>query len=116
MIEQRHARSVAAQSAGCGVIPVATGSAPRGLAVVLRGTRRIRASSASHRDGRRRDLLAVIAGLPRGWCRDGVVDEDAGDGGGCGEAIAVEYASAGRGAVDEQRQLFSELLGVGGAG
>ena len=48
--------------------------------------------------------------------RDGVVDEDGGDGGGGGEGLGVEDAAAGRGAVQEQRQLLAELLGVGGAG
>src|SRR4051812_7358611 len=49
-------------------------------------------------------------------CRDGVVDEDDCDGGGGGEAVGVEDSAAGRGAVQEQRQLLAELLGVGGAG
>ena len=50
-------------------------------------------------------------------CRgDGVVDEDGGDGGGGGEGVGVEDPSAGRGAIEKQRQLFAELFGVGGAG
>src|SRR5690606_36121562 len=47
---------------------------------------------------------------------DGVVDEDGGDGGGGGEALAVEDSRAGRGAVEEQCELFAELFGDGGAG
>src|SRR4029079_8256338 len=50
-------------------------------------------------------------------CRgDGVVDEDDCDGGGGGEGVGVEDSTAGRGAIQEQRQLLAELLGVGGAG
>src|SRR3954469_21480993 len=50
-------------------------------------------------------------------CRgDGVVDEDDCDRGGGGEGVGVEDSAAGRGAVQEQRELFAELLGVGGAG
>src|ERR1700729_2068013 len=50
-------------------------------------------------------------------CRgDGVVDEDGGDGGGGGEGVGVEDSVAGRSAIQEQRQLFAELFGVGGAG
>src|SRR4051794_33817597 len=59
---------------------------------------------------------AVVAGLLRRWRGDGVVDEDGGDGGGGGEGFAVEVSGAGRGAVDEECQLFAELFGVGGAG
>ena len=33
-----------------------------------------------------------------------------------GEGFGVEGPVAGRGAIEEQRQLFAELLGVGGAG
>ena len=47
---------------------------------------------------------------------DGVVDEDGGDGGGGGEGLGVEDPAAGRGAIQQQRQLFAELFGVGGAG
>src|SRR5688572_163445 len=47
---------------------------------------------------------------------DGVVDEDGCDGGGGGEGFGVEDSVAGRGAIQQQRQLFAELLGVGGAG
>src|SRR4051794_15548673 len=47
---------------------------------------------------------------------EGVVDEDDGDGGGGGEAVGAEHSAAGRGAIQEQRQLLAELLGVGGAG
>ena len=57
--------------------------------------------------------------FPRSWlgCRgDGVVDEDGGDGGGGREGFGVEDPGAGRGAVEEQRQLLAELFGVGGAG
>src|SRR5437588_7380116 len=63
------------------------------------------------------------------WCRstrsahrcdwsilDGVVDEDGGDGGCGGEGFGVEGSVAGRGAIQEKRQLFAELFGVGGAG
>src|SRR3954470_1560961 len=50
-------------------------------------------------------------------CRgDGVVDEDDCDGGGGGEGFGVKDSVAGRSAVQEQRQLFAELFGVGGAG
>ena len=50
-------------------------------------------------------------------CRgDGVVDEDGRDGGGGGEGLGVEDSAAGRGAIQQQRQLFAELFGVGGAG
>jgi hypothetical protein len=55
----------------------------------------------------------VIAGGCRG---DGVVDEDGGDGGGGGEGAGVEGPGAGRGAVEEQRQLLAELSEVSGAG
>ncbi|MFJ9174024.1 hypothetical protein [Streptomyces sp. NPDC102360] len=44
-----------------------------------------------------------------------VVDEDGGDGGG-GEGVGVEEPGAGRGAVDEQRELLAELFRVVGAG
>ena len=54
--------------------------------------------------------------MARGCRGDGVVDEDGGDGGGGGEGLTVEDSGAGRGAVDQQRQLFAELFGVGGAG
>lgn len=54
----------------------------------------------------------VTAGLLRSHRRDGAVDED----GGGGEAVAVQDATTSRSAVDEQRQLLPELLGVGGAG
>src|SRR4051794_10087158 len=47
---------------------------------------------------------------------DGVVDEDDCHGGGGGEGVAVEDSAAGGGAIQEQRQLLAELLGVGGAG
>ena len=47
---------------------------------------------------------------------DGVVDEGGGDGGGGGEGVGVEDPGAGRGAVDEQRELLAELFRVGGAG
>ena len=73
-------------------------------------------SLASHRNGSRPGGSAVIAGLPWRWRGDGVVDEDGGDGGGGGEGFGVEDSGAGRGAVEEQRQLFAELFGVGGAG
>src|SRR3954452_2944385 len=50
-------------------------------------------------------------------CRgDRVLDEDDRDDGGGGEGVGVEDAAAGRCAVQEQRQLLAELLGVGGAG
>src|SRR5674476_640368 len=48
--------------------------------------------------------------------RDGVVDEDGRDGGRGGERFGVEDAAASRRAVQKQRQLLAELLGVGGAG
>jgi hypothetical protein len=38
------------------------------------------------------------------------------DGGGGGEGVGVEDSAAGRGAIQEQRQLLAELLGVGGVG
>jgi hypothetical protein len=41
---------------------------------------------------------------------------DGGDGGGGGEGLGVEDPGAGRGAIEEQRQLLAELFGVGGAG
>ena len=56
--------------------------------------------------------LPVIAGCGG----DGVVDEGGGDGGGGGEGVGVEDPGAGRGAVDEQRELLAELFRVGGAG
>src|SRR4051794_8028059 len=60
---------------------------------------------------------STSAELPGGRCRrDGVVYEDGCDGGGGREGVGVEDAAAGRGAVQEQRQLLAELLGVGGAG
>ena len=46
---------------------------------------------------------------------DGVVDEDDCDGGGGGEGVGVEDSVAGRGAIQEQCQLFAELFGGGGA-
>jgi hypothetical protein len=51
-----------------------------------------------------------------GMSPNGVVDQHGGDGGGGGEGVAVEDSGAGRGAVEQQRQLFAELFGVGGAG
>jgi hypothetical protein len=45
-----------------------------------------------------------------------LVDEDGRDGGGGGEGVGVEDSAARRGAVQQQRQLFAELFGVGGAG
>jgi hypothetical protein len=59
---------------------------------------------------------AISARSSLGCRGDGVVDEDGGDGGGGGEGFCVEYSGAGRGAIEEQRQLFAELFGVGGAG
>ena len=70
---------------------------------------------ASRRNGSRPGGSAVIVGLWR-WRGDGVVDEDGGDGGGSGEGIGVEDPGAGRGAVEEQRELLAELFRVGGAG
>src|SRR6185437_394463 len=48
--------------------------------------------------------------------RDGVVDEDGGDGRGGREGVGVEDPGAGCGAVDEQCQLLAELFWVDGAG
>src|ERR1017187_7093541 len=63
-------------------------------------------------------LIAVVVypASPLGCRGDGVVDEDGGDGGGGGEGVGVEDPGAGRGAVDEQRELLAELFRVGGAG
>ena len=64
-------------------------------------------------------LAVLLDGACAGWyrCRgDGVVDEDCCDGGGGGEGVGVEDSAAGRGAIQEQRQLLAELFGVGGAG
>src|SRR5580692_11321208 len=63
-------------------------------------------------------LMAVVVYpvFPLGCRGDGVVDEDGGDGGGGGEGVGVEDPGAGRGAIEEQRQLVAELFGVGGAG
>src|SRR6201996_9415717 len=65
-------------------------------------------------------ILAVLLDSARaGRCRcrgDGIVDEDGCDGGGGGERFGVDDSAAGRGAVQEQRQLLAELFGVGGAG
>src|SRR3954468_10688869 len=47
---------------------------------------------------------------------DRVVDEDRRDGGGGGEGRGADHPAAGRGAIQEQRQLLAEPLGVGGAG
>ena len=47
---------------------------------------------------------------------DGAVDQDGCHGGGGGESVGVEDSVACRGAIQEQRQLFAELVGVGGAG
>ena len=59
---------------------------------------------------------AISARSSLGCRGDRVVDEDRGDGGGGGEGFGVEGSGAGRGAIEEQRQLFAELFGVGGAG
>src|ERR1700761_8310546 len=65
---------------------------------------------------------AVVELARRGYagryrCRgDGVLDEDGSDGGGGVEGFGVEDSVAGRSAIQEQRQLFAELFGVGGAG
>src|SRR3954470_171540 len=60
---------------------------------------------------------STSAELAGGRCRrDGVVYEDGCDGGGGREGVGVEDAAAGRGAIQEQRQLLAELLGVGRAG
>src|SRR3954465_1741000 len=61
-----------------------------------------------------RQVVACIGWDRCGW--DGVVDEDGGDGGGRGERRGVENSAAGRGAIEQQRKLLAELLGVGGAG
>src|SRR6201996_9305141 len=65
-------------------------------------------------------ILAVLLDSARaGRCRcrgDGIVDEDGCDGGGGGERFGVKHSAAGRGAVQEQRQLLAEPFGVGGAG
>jgi hypothetical protein len=47
---------------------------------------------------------------------EGAVDQDGRDGGGGGEGFGVEDSAAGRGAVQQKRQLLAELFGVGGAG
>ena len=61
-------------------------------------------------------MLLDSACAERYRCRgDGVVDEDGRDGGGGGEGLGVEDSAAGRGAIQQQRQLFAELFGVGGA-
>ena len=78
-------------------------------------------SSPSHADSHSRHNSALIAVVvypasPLGCRGDGVVDEDGGDGGGGGEGVGVEDPGAGRGAIEEQRQLLAELFGVGGAG
>src|SRR4051794_19312247 len=66
---------------------------------------------------RRRPGRQVPACAGRYRCRgDGVVDEDDCDGGGGGEGVGVEDSAAGRGAVQEQRQLLAESLRVDGAG
>src|SRR6267154_803627 len=69
------------------------------------------------------ELAAASGTRPRPACvgryrcdGDGVVDEDDCDGGGGGEGVGVEDPGAGRGAVDEQRELLAELFRVGGAG
>src|ERR1700694_570867 len=50
-------------------------------------------------------------------CRgDGAVDEGDVDGSGDREGVGVEDSVAGRSAIQEQRQLFAKLFGVGGAG
>jgi hypothetical protein len=46
----------------------------------------------------------------------GGADEDGCDRGGGVEGFGVQDPVAGRGAVQEQRQLLAELLGVGGPG
>jgi hypothetical protein len=46
---------------------------------------------------------------------DGVLDEDGCDSGGGGEGVGVEDSAAGRGAIQQQCQLFAELFGVSGA-
>ena len=48
--------------------------------------------------------------------RNGVLDKDGCNGGGGGEGLGVEDPAAGRGAIQQQRQLLAELLGGGGAG
>ena len=74
-----------------------------------------RRSGLCSRSGRRRRCRSFLRS--RLGCRgDGVVDEDGGDGDGGGEGFGVEDPGTGRGAIDEQRQLLAELLGVGGAG
>src|ERR1700754_662648 len=60
--------------------------------------------------------LAAGSGTRPRCHRDGVVDEDDCDGGGGGEGGGVEDPVAGRGAIQEQRQLFAQLFGGGGAG
>src|SRR6202050_3532525 len=70
-------------------------------------------SLTCHPNRSRPDTSAVT---PPGCRGDGVVDQDDGDGGGGGEGVGVEDPGAGRGAIEEQRQLFAELFGVGGAG
>src|ERR1039457_2308005 len=61
-------------------------------------------------------LIAVVVypASPLGCRGDGVVGEDGGDGGGGGEGVGVEDPGAGRGAVDEQRQLPAKLVRGGG--
>src|SRR4051812_367252 len=57
-------------------------------------------------------LAALVDTTRAARCRrpgDGVVDEDGCDGGGGGEGFGVEDSAAGRGAVQEQRQLLAEL-------
>src|ERR1700683_1526116 len=70
----------------------------------------IRSLNPSSRAGRTRSRSSL------GRRGGGAVDQDDGGGGGGGEGFGVEDSGAGRGAIEEQRQLFAELFRVGGAG
>src|ERR1700729_4139439 len=77
-----------------------------------RPRREARNTLTSTRSGRR----PMSRWAKRFRCRgDGVVDEDDGGGSGGREGVGVEDSIAGRSAVQEQRQLFAKLFGVGGA-
>ena len=106
------------------------GSTPRPELRALAPARRRLTTSSSREPGESRAVLTIEPGSPKGWSRtDGAVPETLPDFAGIalsirtaamaaavGERFGVEDSGAGRGAIEEQCQLFAELIGVGGAG